>query len=268
MERAVPRMLLGSHPTALETAAQKKLKGHEPHGFLWSLPDGKQDVREEEVLVSAIPVYHSSEHLFKRLVETLHQVLGGIVKDYQDVLVTPGRLWKQPYQIYAHPFERDANNRKEDEGCRWRFPGCGSLALGALLTEGPDMGIHTGPEELVTQGHLPSGWLWARCIRGWVLEQGMTRRSHGSSQCSVRKYRRPLDIKKYVAGRCCSGCWLMPCCLHAGPPLTGKGQGGVPNVLPPNVHLWQPQKSTERLQCHPHASLAHLGSLGRGLGEG
>lgn len=65
--------------------------------------------------------------------------------------MTPGRLREWPYQIHAYLLKGDADNGARDEGRgRW-FPGRSPLALEALLTEGPDFGIHPGPEEPVPQ---------------------------------------------------------------------------------------------------------------------
>lgn len=63
--------------------------------------------------------------------------------------MTLGRLWEEPYQSSAHSLKGDADNGVWDEGCGQWLPRCRLLALRALLTEGPDVGIHCTPEEPV-----------------------------------------------------------------------------------------------------------------------
>lgn len=60
--------------------------------------------------------------------------LCGIVDDHQDVLMAPGRLEQQPYEIHALPLKRDHDDGKGNQwGQGWPVRG-GLLALVVYLS--------------------------------------------------------------------------------------------------------------------------------------
>lgn len=79
----------------IQQSSEETFEGGELHGCLWHLLDGKKDVGKEEVLVSAILIYHSLEHPLEHLVEMLHQTVGlGVVDGGPEVFHL-----QQPTQI-------------------------------------------------------------------------------------------------------------------------------------------------------------------------